>query len=66
MKRIIVRSEVTLPDDETWEGFEVGCDDDFAHEVEATGQNVELFKFLAQRRSQGERISLDEVKKQLG
>lgn len=50
---------------EHWEGFEVGEGDDFKHEVELTGQNEALLKFLAERRTEGKRISLKEVKEQL-
>lgn len=52
--------------DEGWEGFEVGTGDDFEQETQLTAQNQELMKFLSQRRSQGKRIPLAEVKKQLG
>lgn len=51
---------------EEWAGFEVGEGDDFEREVELTGQNAALLKFLAERRSRGKRISLTEVKEQLG
>jgi len=50
---------------ENWQGFEVGEGDDFEREVELTGQNEALMKFLAERRSEGKRISLKEVKEQL-
>lgn len=51
-----------------WEGFDVGRSDDFAQEVERTGKNKKLMKFLANRKksSAGEGIPLAEVKKQLG
>ena len=52
--------------DENWEGFEVGSSHDFTQEVRATEQNEDLFKFLAQRRSQKKRTRLSDVKKQLG
>ncbi len=52
--------------DENWEGFEVDSNSDFAQEVQATEQNEDLFKFLAQRRTQKKRTPLNEVKKQLG
>lgn len=51
---------------EEWKSFEVGEGDDFEREVELTGQNVALLRFLAERRSHGQRISLAEVKQQLG
>ncbi|MFN8460072.1 MAG: hypothetical protein U0401_36380 [Anaerolineae bacterium] len=51
---------------ETWAGFEVGEEDDFEREVELTGQNQELMRFLGQRRSHGEKTPLAEVKKKLG
>ncbi len=52
--------------DEAWESFEVGGGDDFEQETQLTAQNKELMQFLSQRRSQGQRIPLAEVKKQLG
>jgi hypothetical protein len=52
--------------DEDWEGFDVGSGDDFEQETKLTVQNKELMKFLSQRRSQGKRIPLAEVKKELG
>jgi hypothetical protein len=51
-----------------WEGFDVGSSDDFAKEVERTGKNKKLMKFLANRKktAAGEGIPLAEVKQQLG
>jgi hypothetical protein len=51
---------------EDWQGFDVGDSDDFEQEVKATSENQALMAFLAERRSQGKRISLADVKKQLG
>jgi hypothetical protein len=51
---------------ETWEGFEVGGEDDFEQEVELTRRNKKLLEFLAERRSHGRRVPLAEVKEQLG
>jgi hypothetical protein len=52
--------------EEDWEGFDVGGGDDFEQETKLTVQNKELMKFLSQRRSQGKKIPLAEVKKELG
>lgn len=51
-----------------WEGFDVGSSHDFAQEVERTGKNKRLMKFLANRKKSvvGKGIPLAEVKKQLG
>ena len=51
-----------------WEGFDVGKSDDFADEVERTGRNKKLVKFLAARRknARGKGIPLADVKKQFG
>ena len=51
-----------------WEGFDVGKSNDFAEEVERTGSNKKLMKFLAARRKgvRGKGIPLAKVKKQLG
>lgn len=65
MKRIMIKSEMLLPNGEAWVGFNVGSGDDFAQEVEATGQNAELIEFLAQRHGRREQIPLDEVRRQL-
>ncbi|NJM59449.1 MAG: hypothetical protein HC849_03415 [Oscillatoriales cyanobacterium RU_3_3] len=51
---------------EDWQGFDVGDSDDFEQEVNATSENQALIAFLAQRRSQGKRIPMADVKKQLG
>ena len=51
-----------------WEGFDVGMSNDFADEVERTGSNKKLMKFLAARRKgvKGKGVPLADVKKQLG
>jgi hypothetical protein len=51
-----------------WEGFDVGSSNDFAQEVERTGKNKRLMKFMARRKKSvaGKGIPLAEVKKQLG
>ncbi len=51
---------------EDWQGFEVGDSDDFEQEVKATSENKALLAFLAERRSNGKRVPLTDVKKQLG
>jgi hypothetical protein len=51
---------------ENWQGFDVGDSDDFEQEVKATSENQALMALLAQRRNQGKRIGLADVKKQLG
>lgn len=51
---------------EEWHGFEVGDSDDFEQEVKATSENKGLMAFLAERRSNGKRVSMAEVKKELG
>lgn len=51
---------------EDWQGFDVGDSDDFEQEVKATSENQALMAFLAERRSQGKRIPMADVKKQLG
>ncbi len=51
---------------EDWQGFEVGESDDFEQEVKATSENKDLLAFLAERRSNGKRVPLTDVKKQLG
>lgn len=51
---------------EGWKGFDVGDSDDFEQEVKATAENKELMAFLAARRSNGKRIPMADVKKQLG
>ena len=40
--------------------------DDFAQEVQASGGNQAVLNFLAERRSNGKRIPLADVKKRLG
>lgn len=49
-----------------WIGFDVGSSGDFAKEVEATGRNRKLMKYLAERRSKNKRTSLARVKEELG
>ncbi|WP_226592412.1 hypothetical protein [Microseira wollei] len=51
---------------EDWQGFDVGDSDDFEQEVSVTSENQELMAFLAKRRSNGKRVSMADVKKQLG
>lgn len=51
---------------EDWQGFEVGDSDDFEQEVEVTSENKALLTFLAKRRSNGKRVPIKDVKKQLG
>jgi hypothetical protein len=43
-----------------------GDSDDFEQEVSVTSENQELMAFLAERRSNGKRVSMADVKKQLG
>ena len=52
-----------------WEGFDVGNNADFAVEVKRTAQNKKLAKLMATRRAKDKgkpRLSLEEVKKELG
>jgi hypothetical protein len=49
-----------------WKGFDVGESDDFEQEVKATAENEELMAFLSRRRSNGKRIPMADVKKELG
>ncbi len=51
---------------EEWASFDVGDSDDFKEEVEATSENRELAEFVAARRKEGKRVSITDVKKQLG
>jgi len=51
---------------EKWLSFEVGEGEDFAEEVERTGQNEALMEYLAERRSGEKRKTLAEVKAELG
>jgi hypothetical protein len=53
---------------ENWQAFEVGSDTDFAAEVERTGKNKTLLKFLAARKKgeKGKSVPLAEVRKRLG
>ncbi len=52
-----------------WEGFDVGNSADFAVEVKRTAQNKKLAELMCTRRAKDKgkpRLSLDEVKKELG
>ncbi len=49
-----------------WQAFEVGNSEDFTEEVKATSRNKELIKFLAERRTRGERVSIEKVREKLG
>jgi hypothetical protein len=49
-----------------WVGYEVGDDKDFAKEVRMTVRNKKLMKHLAGRRSREKRLSIEEVRKELG
>lgn len=51
---------------ESWEAFDVGPSDDFSEEVKRTGQNKELFAYLAKRRRGSKNIPLEKVKERLG
>jgi len=51
---------------EGWQGFDVGDSDDFEQEVKAASENKELMAFLAERQSNGKRVPMADVKKQLG
>jgi len=51
---------------EGWQGFDVGDSDDFEQEVKATAENKALMAFLVERRSNGKRVSMADVKRQLG
>lgn len=51
---------------EDWQGFEVGESDDFEQEVTATSENKALMAFLVERRGNGKRVSMADVKKELG
>ena len=51
---------------EDWQGFDVGDSEDFEQEVKTTSENKALMAFLAERRSNGKRVSMKDVKKQLG
>ena len=51
---------------EEWQGFDVGDSEDFEEEVKATSENKALMAFLAERRSNGKRVPMADVKKQLG
>lgn len=51
---------------EDWQGFDVGDSDDFEQEVKVTSENKALMAFLAERRSNGKRVPMADVKKQLG
>lgn len=51
---------------EEWHGFDVGDSDDFEQEVKATSENRALMAFLVDRRGDEKRVSMADVKKQLG
>ncbi|MBD2579615.1 hypothetical protein [Oscillatoria sp. FACHB-1406] len=51
---------------ENWQGFDVGDSEDFEEEVKATSENKELIEFLAKRRNENKRVSMADLKKQLG
>jgi hypothetical protein len=51
---------------EDWQGFDVGDSDDFEQEVKVTSENKALIAFLAERQSNGKRVPMEDVKKQLG
>ncbi|MCB0211657.1 MAG: hypothetical protein KDJ52_20130 [Anaerolineae bacterium] len=51
---------------EEWHGFEVGDSENFEQEVKATSENKALLAFLADRQGNGKRVSMADVKKQLG
>ena len=51
---------------ESWQGYDVGTGDDFAGEVRRTVRNRKLMKVLADRRRNGKRIPLAQVKQELG
>jgi hypothetical protein len=50
---------------EDWQGFDVGDSEDFEQEVKKTSENKALMALLAERRSDEQRVSIAEVKKQL-
>lgn len=49
-----------------WQGFDVGNSENFEEEVKATSENKELMEFLAERRNEKKRVSMADVKQQLG
>lgn len=49
-----------------WQGFDVGDSDDFEEEVRATSENKALMAFLTERKSDGERVPMKDVKELLG
>jgi len=51
---------------EGWKGFDVGGSENFKREVKVTAENKELIAFLETRRSNGKRIPMEDVKRQLG
>ncbi len=51
---------------EGWRGFDVGDSDDFEQEVKATAENKALMAFLVERQSNGKRVPMADVKRQLG
>ena len=51
---------------EDWQGFDVGDSDDFEEEVRTTSENKALMTFLAERKRDGERVPMKDVKELLG
>ena len=49
-----------------WQGFDVGDSNDFAEEVRTTSENQALMAFLAERKHDGKRMSMKDVKALLG
>lgn len=49
-----------------WQGFEVGDSEDFEEEVRKTAANQALMAFLAERKRDSERVSMQNVKELLG
>ena len=49
-----------------WHGFEIQNTEDFEQEVKSTSENSELIDFLASRNQNKKRVSIAEVKEQLG
>jgi hypothetical protein len=49
-----------------WHGFEIEDTEDFEQEVKSTSENSELLEFLSTRNQTKQRISIAQVKNQLG
>jgi hypothetical protein len=66
--RLTIMAKRTPLPPKGWIAFEVGNSRSFAKEVEQTGKNKALMKFLAERRQRGKgaAIPLEEVKRRLG